>query len=139
MICFAIAFAGSFATNSSVSSWYQTLEKPFFTPPAWLFPPVWTILYIMIAVSGWMLYNCKQKTRAFTFYCLQLFFNGIWSFLFFYFRQPVWAFIDILALDVAILATIYFSWSISRTASILLFPYLLWVLFATILNGSIAF
>jgi tryptophan-rich sensory protein len=87
-LCYIIAGLGSFATDTSLTPWYVELKKSNWNPPAWVFAPVWTILYFLIAIAGWLLFTAessKKRTQALLFYFLQLTCNGIWSFLFFYF------------------------------------------------------
>lgn len=135
-----IGFAGSFFTSSSVSTWYTTLNKPTFNPPGWIFGPVWTLLYIMIWVSFYFVWKVdfkKKNKQAIGIYSLQLFLNLIWSFLFFWLRNPFASLIEIIILWCAILANMIVFYRIEKTAGLLLLPYLLWVSFAMILNYSI--
>lgn len=139
-LCFLIAFLGSFATHASLDPWYQDLAKASWNPPAWVFGPVWTILYVMIAVAGWRLYLSPPSTlrrKALLFYAVQLFLNFAWSFLFFYFQSPLLGLIDISLLPLFIGFTIRAAWSISRVSSFLLIPYFLWTLYAFSLNLAI--
>ncbi|XLS28731.1 TspO/MBR family protein [Flavobacteriaceae bacterium M23B6Z8] len=140
-VCLLIGFLSSFATQSSVSDWYVTLNKPSFNPPNWLFAPVWTVLYIMMGVAAgivWIrgFYHIWVKTALYHF-GFQLLFNGLWSIVFFGFKQPFWALIVILALLVLIVLTIKWFKVVSKTAAYLMIPYLLWVCFATLLNFKI--
>ncbi len=138
--CLGIGVIGNFWTNESVSTWYPTLEKPSGTPPDWVFGPVWTLLYTMIAISGWLIYTSKkshQRSCALRFYTVQLILNLIWSFLFFFLQSPFLGLIDIIMLCLFIFLTILKSWPLSRLASLLLIPYFIWVLYATFLNTGI--
>lgn len=140
LLCFLVASVGSLWTKEGVTTWYSTLIKPSWTPPAWVFGPVWSILYAMIAVSGWLIYQAnhsRQRIVALIFYSIQLFLNFIWSFLFFSLRSPILGFIDILLLCVFIALTIIQAWRVRPLASILLIPYLLWVMYATTINAGI--
>lgn len=140
LICLLIGLFGSFWTKGAVSTWYPTLTKPSWTPPDWVFGPVWSSLYIMIAVSGWLIYRSDpshKRTVALTLYAGQLALNFIWSFLFFSLRNPFLGLIDIIFLCLLILLTIIKAWPVSRLASLLLIPYLAWVLYATTLNLGI--
>lgn len=135
-----IGFLGSIATAPSISTWYSTLIKPSFNPPNWLFGPVWTVLYTLMGISVFLVWRKKTNSntkRALILYLIQLSLNLSWSIVFFGLRQPALAFINIVALWVAIIVTIQKFKIISRPASILLIPYLLWVTFASILNFSI--
>jgi benzodiazapine receptor len=146
LICFFalvifIECLGHFFTFSSVGTWYQTLQRPAWNPPAWIFAPVWTILYLSIAVSGWLVF-IKAKSSAikrvgFQIYGLQLLFNLLWSFLFFFLKSPDLAFLDILLLLLFISLTISNFWKIYRPAAFLLIPYLVWTLYAAALNLAI--
>lgn len=139
-LCLVVENLGSFWTKETVSTWYPTLIKPSWTPPGWMFRVVWTILYIMIAISGWLIYrskNSQERSIALTLYGVQLFLNFIWSFLFFFLRSPILGLIDIILMDLFIGLTILKAWPVRPLASILLIPYLLWVMYATTLNAGI--
>lgn len=139
-LCLAVDFFGGSWTRETVTTWYPQLVKPAWAPPNWLFGPVWMILYLMIAVSGWLLYSAEHsraRSVALTLYSLQLFLNFIWSFLFFALRSPVLGLIDIVLLLLAIILTIIKSWNVRPLASLLLYPYLLWVIYAASLNAAI--
>jgi translocator protein len=135
-----IGVTASFATASSVSSWYIELNKPFFNPPNWLFGPVWTLLYLMMGVSSWLVYRSPasaSRTLSLDTYGFMLFLNFCWSFLFFGFQMPGLAFIEIVFLWAIIVAMIIQFGRVSRLAALLQIPYLIWVSFASVLNGSI--
>lgn len=138
VICLAISGLAGWVTSHNINPWYINLQKPSFNPPAWLFAPVWTVLYIMIGISGGLLWlSRKQNTLAFAFYIIQLALNFAWSFVFFGAHQTGWAAIEILVLLVFILLTIIYSYRTSKYAAWLLMPYFAWVCFASILNISI--
>ena len=135
--CFLVAALGSIVTTPSISTWYAALEKPFFNPPNWIFGPVWSLLYLMMGISLYLVWSKKSTStvrHAITIFGIQLLVNFLWSFVFFYLHQPLLAFITILVLWSAILYTITIFKPISKPASYLLVPYLLWVSFASILN-----
>ncbi|QEC69956.1 tryptophan-rich sensory protein [Panacibacter ginsenosidivorans] len=135
-----VGFGAGFATATSINSWYSTLDKPFFNPPNWLFAPVWTILYILMGVAFyfvWKLPETTQRNIALFVFVLQLAVNGIWSLIFFNQHQIGWALVDISILWVMIIITMYLFTQLSKIAAWLLYPYLLWVSFATVLNFSI--
>ncbi len=136
---FLAAGLGSLFTASSVNSWYPTLAKPSWTPPAWVFGPVWTALYAMMAIAGWLVWreSGDARRRALWWFAVQLALNVAWSAAFFGLRLPGLALVDILALWLAIALTLVESWRVSRTAGFLLAPYLTWVSFAAALNLSI--
>lgn len=139
VLCFALAATGGIANSYGLSGWYPTLVKPSFNPPNWLFGPVWTVLYIMIAVSGarLVLSPAEEKEPALALYGVQLALNAAWSWVFFYGQAMGAAAIVIVAMWLAILGNIVFAWSKDRVASLLLIPYLAWVSFATALNIAI--
>jgi len=139
-LCFVIEILGGLWTQTSVHTWYVGLKKASFNPPGWLFGPVWTVLYILIAISGWLVYCSSprpERTRALWVYGWQLFFNCIWSFSFFYLQSPLLGFINIAILLLFILWTMILFRPLSRPASWILVPYLLWTAFAFILNTAI--
>jgi translocator protein len=138
--CYGAAFVGSALTSPTIAGWYETLIKPPFTPPSWLFGPVWTVLYLAMAIAGWLVWRRKGLTGATLPLALfggQLLLNALWSVLFFGLREPGVALIEILLLWAVILATTLSFRSVSRTASWLLTPYLAWVTFAVALNLEI--
>jgi translocator protein len=130
---------GSISTFSAIPTWYQTLNKPFFSPPNFVFGPVWTTLYILMGIALYLILINKKRTKAALFvFFLQLFLNILWSFIFFGFKQPLLAFIEIIFLWLAILSTLLHFYFINKKAGYLLIPYLLWVSFASMLNLSVA-
>jgi translocator protein len=140
LIPLAVGALGGIATASSVTTWYATLAKPSFNPPSWVFGPVWTTLYLMMGVSlffVWRRDSTPERNRALVLFGVQLALNFAWSFLFFAAERPDLALVNIVLLDVAIFATIHVFRPLSRPAAAVLVPYLLWCLFATVLNGAI--
>jgi translocator protein len=138
IICELTGFIGSFFTVSSVSTWYLTLNKPFFNPPSWLFGPVWIILYFLMGMSLYVVWNNKKKNKqALWIFGIQLILNALWSIIFFGLKAPLFAFIEIILLWIAIFLTIKYFYRTSKTAAYLLIPYILWVSFAAILNFAI--
>lgn len=134
-----VAAAALVGTQFGPGPWYLALQKPSWTPPNWLFAPVWTLLYGAIAVAGWLVWHSKaiSVTKPILLWLLQLIFNGLWSWLFFGLRRPDLALIDIIALLVTIGCFIASANPISRVAAWLFVPYALWVGFATALNFAI--
>jgi len=126
-----VSLLGGLATASSVGGWYQTLAKPGFNPPDWVFGPVWSLLYAMIAVAGWLGWRNGASLLP---YAMQLGLNLAWSILFFGLRRIDLALVDIAALWLAIAWTLWTYWRSSRLAGGLLLPYLAWVSFAAALN-----
>ncbi len=139
-LSFLVQIIGSIWTKETVSTWYPTLAKPSWTPPDWVFGPVWSCLYIMIAISGWLIYRAKhshKRSIALMLYSSQLALNFMWSFLFFSLQSPLLGLIDIILLCFLIILTIVKTWPVRPLASLLLAPYLLWGLYATSLNAGI--
>ena len=131
---------GSLFTITSTNSWYTTIIKPSFNPPNWIFGPVWTLLYLLMGISLYLILTTKKsKNRKIGLYLFftQLVLNTLWSILFFGLQSPLFAFIEIIILWLAILLTIIYFYKINKKASYLLIPYILWVTFAAILNLSI--
>jgi len=119
------------------SKWYSSLTKPFLSPPAFVFRPVWCILYVLIIVS-FIMYAFKHselnKMKGYIFFGLQMILNGLWSPIFFYFQNIKLAFICIILMDIFVILTVKEFYKISKPASFMLIPYLIWILFATYLN-----
>jgi translocator protein len=141
IIPLAVGFIASYFTMASVTTWYAKLSKPFFTPPNWLFGPAWTVLYIMMGISLYLVWTKiiehKRVKNAITFFSIQLALNFFWSILFFGLKHPFIAFTEIIVLWIFILFTIIKFHRISRTSAYILIPYLLWVTFAACLNLAV--
>ncbi len=134
LLCEGAGLIGSIFTFNSVTSWYPTLVKPFFNPPSWVFGPVWTILYILMGVSLFLVWDKKVNLKWFW---IQLVLNALWSIVFFGLKSPSLAFAVIILLWISIFHTIGAFGKINKTAAYLLWPYLAWVSFALLLNLSI--
>ncbi len=137
LLCFLAAVLGSISTNKSLKSWYPTIKKPSWNPPNQIFAPVWSILYFMMAIAGWMVWQrTSQEGLSFPLilFFVQLVLNALWSVIFFGLRNPGLAFIEVLFLWIFIALTMWSFWSIYWPAGVLLLPYLLWVSFASVLN-----
>jgi tryptophan-rich sensory protein len=137
LITFIAAFIGSLFTTPSIASWYRNLNKPSFAPPNFLFAPVWTILFFLMAIAAFLVWQNKnnpQTKKALTFYFVQLAFNSLWSIIFFGLHNPGVAFLEIIILWLLILLTLIKFYKIQKIAGLLLVPYLLWVSFASFLN-----
>lgn len=134
LICEGVGVLGAVVTIPSVNSWYQTLNKPSFSPPNFLFGPVWTALYLLMGVSLYLVWTKKKDIRLFW---IQLGLNLLWSFLFFGLHSPILGLLDIMVLFVIIILTIKKFYDLSHFAGLLLFPYLIWVSFAILLNLSL--
>ena len=142
LTAFGGASFGAAATGATFrpGEWYRRLDKPRWQPPAWLFAPVWTVLYAMIALSGWLVWREKGFAGAalpHTAYAVQVILNAAWTPIFFGLRRPDLAAIEIAMLWASVLATILLFYPVSAAAAWLLVPYLIWVSFAAALNLSI--
>ena len=138
--CALAASIGGVTAAASVRTWYPTLRKPPWNPPARVFGPVWSVLYLMMAVAAWLVWRTGDGTDvgvALGVFVVQLTLNVLWSVLFFGLRRPGGALFDIGLLWIAILATVVVFWPIDRISAVLLLPYLAWVTFAAALNASI--
>jgi translocator protein len=136
--------AGFFGSRFEPGAWYAALEKPVWNPPTWVFGPVWTVLYVLIAVSAWLVWRRRghgqRRSRtdlAMGFWGVQLVLNALWSWFFFGLQRPGLALFDIVALLVAIVATTIAFFRLHRLAGWMFVPYALWVTYATALNAAI--
>lgn len=142
-VCLLAGIIGSYFTTPNIATWYATLQKPFFTPPAWVFAPVWTTLFILMGISLWLVWRewsateIREARLAFKLFFVQLSLNVLWSILFFGFRSPLAGLIEIIVLWIAILATIVVFFRISRIAGLLLIPYIAWVTVASALTFGV--
>jgi len=140
LIPLAIGGIAGFATATSITDWYITLNKPSFNPPNYLFAPVWTTLYTLMGISLFLVWKSpksRDRNNALLIFALQLTLNFVWSFLFFKFNLLGVALVEIVLLWTSILMMIIFVRRISKLAAFIQVPYLLWVSFATILNTAI--
>lgn len=130
-----------FFTATGVESWYQTIARPTWNPPGWLFGPVWTTLYVMMGISLFLVWkedtSVELKKIGIALFAVQLVLNFFWSFIFFNQHQIGWALVEIIAMWVFILLTIFAFAQVNKAAAWLLVPYISWVSFATILNFTI--
>lgn len=140
VVCLAVSAIGGVITATSVTTWYPTLDKPPFNPPDWVFAPVWTTLYILMAIAGWRVWrypSSAARRDALLIFAVQLGLNVTWSFLFFGLQQIGMALFEIVVLLAAIIVNMILFWRIERLAGALFIPYILWVAFATLLNGAL--
>jgi tryptophan-rich sensory protein len=140
LVTFLAPVIGASSTASSVGTWYQTLQRPPWSPPNWLFGPVWTLLYLMMAVAAWLVWRRGGEapvTVPLALYAVQLALNAAWSPLFFGLRSPLYGLICIGLMGPAILATLIAFWRVRPAAGAMMVPYLLWVSFATALNYTL--
>lgn len=133
-IVFVVALSGAVFPPGT---WYRSLNKPSWTPPDWLFGPTWTVLYLLIAIAGWITWKSAGFGPALLAWVLNLIFNGAWSWLMFGRRQIAAALIDAFAMLATIAAFMVLAWPIDETATWLFAPYLAWVAFAAALNASL--
>ncbi len=142
-ICQFIGNSSFIFTTSAIPTWYATLQKPWFNPPNWLFGPAWVILYTLMGISLYLIWDKGLKhhgiKKSIYIFDLQIFLaqlalNALWTFLFFGLKSPMYALIEIIFLWIAIAVTIIRFYKISKTAARILVPYLLWVTFASFLN-----
>lgn len=139
VVCFAASAAGAIASIQT-RSFYSQLIQPSWAPPGWLFGPVWTVLYALMAIAAWLVWRYggfRTHRLALSLFLLQLVFNALWSWLFFAWHLGVWAFADIVLLWILIVATLVSFWRVSPLAGALLVPYLMWVSFAAALNYAV--
>ena len=142
-VLFLIACFGAAAIGAQFTpgEWYSALEKPSWNPPAWVFGPVWTLLYTLMAIAGWLVWKADApaaaRRMALTAFAIQLALNAAWSWLFFGLHRPGVAFAEIVTLWLAILATTLLFRRIRPSAAALLLPYLAWVAFAAVLNFTL--
>ena len=140
--CLVVGYFSGIVTRSSITTWYPTLIKPSFNPPNWVFAPVWSMLYIMMGLAAGLVWNRidfekEAVKKALQFFAIQLALNALWSYLFFGLKNPMLAGLEIIILWLMIYETyIQFS-KINKISGYLFIPYLLWVSFAAVLNGSI--
>ena len=140
--CLRIGYFSGMITRANITDWYPTLEKPFFNPPNWVFAPVWTTLYILMGVAAGMVWNKMDSDRinarkGLQFFAIQLALNFLWSYLFFGLHNPLLALAELIVLWLMIFETYVVFKRVSKTAGLLLLPYLAWVSFAGILNAAI--
>lgn len=142
LLCEAVGILGSVLTASQIQTWYLTeVIRPSFSPPNWLFGPVWTILYALMGIALYLVWEQKKRNKewraAIAIFFVQLFLNAIWTPIFFGMHALGFAFGVIIAMWLAIVLTIIVFYRQKKVAGYLLIPYLLWVSFASVLNGAI--
>ena len=139
MACLALGTLSGLITISAIEGWYTTIRKPSWTPPNWIFGPVWSLLYILMGIALGLILNTRHplKKKAVLIFIIQFILNLAWSFIFFYQQMIGLAVVDILFMLGSIILTIFYFNKINRVAASLLIPYLLWVCFASFLNLAI--
>ncbi|MEQ1577031.1 MAG: TspO/MBR family protein [Hyphomicrobium sp.] len=133
LVCFAAVTGALFSTGT----WYEALNKPWWTPPNWLFSIVWPVLYIMIAVGGWRVWKVEGIGPAVAVWGIGLTLNAAWSWIMFGEHQIGWALADLIAMWISIAVFIWIAWPLDRTAACLFLPYLIWAGYAGALNLNI--
>lgn len=140
-ICQLAGIIGGIFNTVSNFNWYFTINKPFFSPPDWVFGPVWIVLYLIIGIALFLVWTTHSpgstKQSAMILFFIQLVFNTVWTFFFFYLKNPYLALVDIILLLIFSLLTLWKFYSVNRAAGYLMLPYVLWLGFATVLNYSI--
>lgn len=137
-LCLTAGITSGLSSNGEIANWYTTIHKPNWNPPNWLFGPVWTILYILMGVALALVWHVgKENKTAITLFIVQFALNLCWSFIFFGLHQIGFAFAEIMIMWSLIVATIIAFSKLNKTAAWLLVPYVSWVSFAAILNGTI--
>lgn len=139
LICFLIGLTASYFQSDAIEMWYPYLNKPSLTPPNLAFPIAWSIIYLCMGISIGliMIANTAKKIELVTLFCIQLLLNFAWSILFFYFQNPFLGLVDILLLDICVTIFAVKSYPVRKVSSILFWPYIAWIFFATYLNGYI--
>lgn len=138
ILCLGVGVVSGVMTAGAMVDWYPSLNKPTFNPPSWIFAPVWTLLYIMMAVAAWRVWLAGPSSKpALNLFFIQLVLNFLWSIYFFGLHSPALALIDIIAMWIIIALTTRAFFKIARPAGWLLVPYLAWVSFAVVLNANI--
>lgn len=137
--CFFIGFTASYFQHDAINEWYPLLDKSNLTPPNIAFPIAWSIIYLCMGISIGIIYisNSTKKKQLGKLFCIQLVFNFAWSILFFYFQNPLLGFVDILILDICVTMYVVKTYPVKKVSSILFWPYMVWIYFATYLNGYI--
>lgn len=137
IVCLGVGALGSLVTMPNIPTWYAELAKPRWTPPDWLFGPVWTTLYGMMGTAAWLVWRRAGWGSPLAWFAVQLALNATWSWCFFGLHSPLAGLVNIGLLWLAIGGTIATFWRVSKTAAVLLLPYWLWVSFASFLNAAI--
>lgn len=139
-LCLGAGGLGAALTTPEINGWYRTIAKPAWNPPDWIFGPVWSTLYVMMAIAAWLVWKpagLRAAAAPLALFGVQLVLNMAWSWIFFLLHRPGWAFVEIVLLWGAIVATMVAFLRRSKVAGMLLVPYLAWVSFASVLNFTI--
>ena len=143
-VCQGAGILGSIFVAPMIDTWYEGLVKPAFSPPSWVFGPVWVTLYTLMGISLYLVWRSRKASEgecnvceSMSLFLLQLALNVLWTYLFFWLQEPLVAFIEIVLLLCVVLLTIWRFWYSSKVAAYLLIPYAVWIVFAAVLNFSI--
>ena len=137
LVTFVASGIGGFVTSSFKEPWYSEIILPSFNPPSWVFGPVWTILYIFMSVAAWAAWNKTSDKKILQIYFVHLFFNSIWSVIFFGFHQVFIALIDLVVILIFIIWLMKIYYQLNKISFLLMIPYLLWSFYALVLNANI--
>ena len=139
ILCVGLGAASGFSTADSINGWYQTIQKPSWNPPNWVFAPVWTLLYALMGISLALIWHNRHvlKNAALAFFVVQFVLNLLWSYIFFGRQNMQLALMEIILMWIMIFLTIFYFYRIHKIAAWLMIPYLLWVSFATFLNYTL--
>ena len=137
LVTFVASGIGGFVTSSFKEPWYSQIILPTFNPPRWVFGPVWTTLYILMSVAIWVIWNNSLNKKILQVYFVHLFFNAIWSIIFFGFHQILFALIDLGIILIFIIWLMKIYYQINKISFVLMIPYLLWSSYALVLNATI--
>ena len=137
IITFLASGIGSFVTSSFKEPWYSEILLPSFNPPSWVFGPVWTTLYIFMSIAAWSAWKQTSDKKILQIYFIHLFFNSMWSVIFFGFHQIFVALIDLGIILIFIIWLMRIYYQVNKISFLLMMPYLLWSSYALILNGTI--
>ncbi len=137
LVTFIASGIGGFITSSFKEPWYSEIILPTFNPPSWVFSPVWTVLYILMSVAIWIVWSKTSDKKILQLYFVHLFFNAIWSIIFFGFHQIFIALIDLGIILIFIIWLMKIYYQVSKISFLLMMPYLLWCSYALVLNSTI--
>ncbi len=139
IVIFSVSFTESIIQEHSIETWYPTLNIPSWTAPPEVFGPVWIVLYLLMAVSGWLLYlapSSSKRTQALIWYGLQLALNLVWTLVFFGLHSIFLGLIDVIAIWLCVILTMYNAWPVNRLVTYLFIPNLLWITYAALINAA---
>ena len=141
LVCLVVGMIAAWVTMPQITHWYPMLKQPAFTPPAYVFGPMWTFLYILMGIAAGLIFKSYSpfRARALIWFAIQLCFNGLWSFVFFTWHQLAWALVDLGLLWISLIITLYYFYKTKPLCAYLLIPYLIWSSFAFVINMSVVY